>query len=89
MSRPPLPPFDDHAAQKVRLPEDAWNSRDPARIGLAYTPDSYWRNRTEFINGRHAIEAFLERKWSRELEYRLIKEVWTQPHRRMFLLRIS
>jgi uncharacterized protein len=78
MSRPPLPPFTaDTAAQKARLAEDAWNSRDPSRVALAYTPDSRWRNRSEFVHGREAIEAFLARKWSRELDYRLIKEVWT------------
>ena len=77
MSRPPLPPFTaETAAQKVRMAEDAWNSRDPARVALAYTTDSRWRNRSEFIEGRAAIEAFLTRKWSRELDYRLIKEVW-------------
>lgn len=75
--RPPLPPFDRASAtDKVRLAEDAWNSRDPQRVALAYTPDSVWRNRAEFLVGREAIEAFLVRKWSRELEYRLIKEVW-------------
>lgn len=76
--RPPLPPFKtiDDAARKVRLAEDAWNCRDPAKVALAYTPDSQWRNRAEFITGRAAIEAFLERKWRRELEYRLIKELW-------------
>ncbi len=77
MSRPPLPPFtDETAARKARLAEDAWNSRDPARVALAYTPDSRWRNRAEFFQGREAIEAFLMRKWQRELDYRLIKEVW-------------
>ena len=77
MPRPPLPPFDDAtAAQKARLAEDAWNSRDPARVALAYTTDSRWRNRAEFVEGRDAIEAFLVRKWSQELDYRLIKEVW-------------
>jgi uncharacterized protein len=77
MSRPPLPPYiAETAAQKVRMAEDAWNSRDPARVALAYTPDSQWRNRSEFISGREAIEAFLKRKWSRELDYRLIKELW-------------
>ena len=77
MSRPPLPPFtDETAARKARLAEDAWNSRDPARVALAYTPDSRWRNRAEFFQGREAIEAFLTRKWQRELDYRLIKEVW-------------
>jgi nuclear transport factor 2 (NTF2) superfamily protein len=77
MSRPPFPPFDvDTAAQKARMAEDAWNSRDPAKVALAYTEDSRWRNRAEFINGRAEIEAFLARKWARELDYRLIKEVW-------------
>lgn len=78
MSRPPLPPFDEAtAAEKVRLAEDAWNSCDPARVALAYTPDSQWRNRAEFLTGRREIEAFLRRKWTRELDYRLIKELWT------------
>jgi nuclear transport factor 2 (NTF2) superfamily protein len=78
MTRPPLPPFTtvEIAPQKVRLAEDAWNTRDPARVALAYTIDSVWRNRAEFIRGREAIEAFLARKWSRELDYRLVKEVW-------------
>ena len=77
MDRPPLPPFNaETAAQKVRMAEDAWNTRDPARVALAYTTDSRWRNRSEFLEGRAAIEAFLTRKWSRELDYRLIKEVW-------------
>lgn len=76
-SRPPLPPFDRATAtQKVRLAEDAWNSCDPERVALAYTPDSEWRNRAEFVRGREAITAFLTRKWSRELGYRLIKELW-------------
>ncbi len=76
--RPPLPPFTaETAGQKVRLAEDAWNGRDPARVALAYTPDSQWRNRAEFIKGRAEIEAFLTRKWNRELDYRLIKELWT------------
>ena len=76
--RPPLPPFTatEDAARKVRLAEDAWNSRDPARVALAYTPDSQWRNRAEFLTGRAEIEAFLARKWARELDYRLIKELW-------------
>ncbi|MGE0482651.1 MAG: DUF1348 family protein [Gammaproteobacteria bacterium] len=75
--RPPLPPFDAvAAARKVRLAEDAWNSRDPARVALAYSPDSAWRNRVEFFSGRAAIVAFLERKWRRELDYRLVKELW-------------
>ncbi len=77
MSRPPLPPFTaETAAQKTRLAEDAWNSRDPAHVAQAYTEDSRWRNRAEFIIGRAEIEAFLTRKWRRELDYRLIKEVW-------------
>ncbi len=77
-SRPPLPPFTaETAAQKARLAEDAWNSRDPERVALAYAEDSRWRNRAEFITGRAEIVAFLRRKWARELEYRLIKEVWT------------
>jgi uncharacterized protein len=77
MDRPPLPPFtDETAAQKARMAEDAWNSRDPARVALAYTEHSKWRNRAEFFEGRAAIEAFLTRKWQRELDYRLIKEVW-------------
>ena len=75
--RPPLPPFDARAAaQKVRAAEDAWNTRDPARVALAYTRDSVWRNRSEFFSGREAIERFLVRKWSKELDYRLIKELW-------------
>ncbi len=77
MTRPPLPPFtQEAAAQKARLAEDAWNSRDPARVALAYTADSLWRNRADFLQGRAAIEAFLAAKWQREQEYRLIKEVW-------------
>jgi uncharacterized protein len=77
MSRPPLPPFDaESAVIKVRLAEDAWNSRDPARVALAYTADSAWRNRAEFLQGRAAIEDFLTRKWARELDYRLVKEIW-------------
>lgn len=76
-TRPPLPPFDaETAAQKARLAEDAWNSRDPERIALAYTLDSKWRNRSEFPIGRREIIEFLTRKWQRELDYRLIKEVW-------------
>jgi len=75
--RPPLPPFDaESAAKKVRMAEDAWNTRDPERVSLAYTPDSTWRNRAEFLAGREAIRQFLVRKWSRELDYRLIKELW-------------
>jgi nuclear transport factor 2 (NTF2) superfamily protein len=77
MTRPPLPPFNEETAiQKVRAAEDGWNSRDPARVALAYTPDSQWRNRVEFPRGRTEIEAFLIRKWARELDYRLIKELW-------------
>src|ERR1700750_1362448 len=77
MSRPPLPPFTaETAAQKVRMAEDAWNTRDPDRVALAYTVDSRWRNRSEFFQGRPAIVAFLYRKWARELDYRLIKELW-------------
>ena len=77
MPRPPLPPFTaETAAQKARMAEDAWNGRDPARVALAYTEDSRWRNRAEFLQGRAAIEAFLTRKWQHELDYRLIKEVW-------------
>ena len=75
--RPPLPPFDHASAtQKVRLAEDGWNSRDPQKVALAYTVDSLWRNRAEFLTGREAIVAFLTRKWARELDYRLIKELW-------------
>jgi uncharacterized protein len=77
MSRPPFPPFTvETATQKVRMAEDAWNSRDAARVALAYTADSRWRNRSEFLQGREAIEAFLIRKWKGELDYRLIKELW-------------
>ena len=76
-SRPPLPPFTaETAAQKVRLAEDGWNGRDPLRVSLAYSADSVWRNRAEFVQGRDAIVAFLERKWRRELDYRLIKGLW-------------
>ena len=76
-ARPPLPPFTrDTAAQKARLAEDAWNTRDPDRVALAYTPESRWRNRAQFITGRDEIIAFLKRKWARELDYRLIKEIW-------------
>ena len=76
-ARPPLPPFTlETAAVKVRLAEDAWNSRDPGRVALAYTPDTVWRNRSEFLTGRPAVVAFLSRKWARELDYRLIKELW-------------
>jgi uncharacterized protein len=76
-ARPPLPPFTrETAVVKVRLAEDGWNSRDPEKVSLAYTTDSRWRNRAEFINGREEIVAFLRRKWGKELEYRLIKELW-------------
>ncbi|MFI6350093.1 DUF1348 family protein [Streptomyces sp. NPDC050560] len=76
-ARPPFPPFDrESAVRKVRMAEDAWNTRDPERVSLAYTPDSRWRNRAEFLTGRDEIAAFLTRKWRRELEYRLIKELW-------------
>ncbi len=76
-NRPPLPPFTrESAIQKIRLAEDAWNSRDPARVVLAYSPDTRWRNRAEFPVGRDQARAFLERKWARELDYRLIKELW-------------
>jgi uncharacterized protein len=76
-TRPPLPPFSRETAdQKIRLAEDAWNSRDPNTVALAYTLDSRWRNRAEFVNGRRDIVAFLARKWARELDYRLVKELW-------------
>lgn len=76
--KPPLPPFSEAtAAQKVRMAEDAWNTRDPARVVQVYTPDTRWRNRAEFPVGRDAVRAFLERKWARELDYRLIKELWS------------
>ena len=79
-SRPPLPPFNEETAKvKVKAAEDAWNTRDPDRVAGAYTEDSVWRNRDEFIVGRAAIKEFLERKWARELDYRLIKEVWRSP----------
>jgi len=85
--RPPLPPFTalEAAAQKVRLAEDAWNTRDPARVALGYTPDSQWRNRAELLHGRDAIVAFLTRKWDRELNYRLIKELWIFRENRIAL----
>ena len=82
--RPPLPPFTaETAAQKVRMAEDAWNGRDPQKVALAYSPDSRWRNRAEFLQGREAIAAFLARKWARELEYRLIKELWAFTENRV------
>ena len=78
MTRPPLPPFTaETAAEKTRLAEDGWNGRNPRKVSQAYTVDSQWRNRAEFIHGRERIEAFLTRKWERELDYRLSKEVWT------------
>jgi uncharacterized protein len=77
MSRPPFPPFTvETAKQKARMAEDAWNNRNPESVSLAYTPDSYWRNRSEFLQGRNDIVEFLTDKWTRELDYRLIKEVW-------------
>ncbi len=83
-ARPPLPPFTtETAAQKVRLAEDAWNSRDPQRVALAYTADSRWRNRTEFPRGREEIVDFLTRKWNTELDYRLIKELWAHDGNRI------
>ena len=82
--RPPLPPFTlETAVEKVRLAEDGWNSRDPEKVALAYTVDSYWRNRAEFVQGREAIIGFLTRKWQRELDYRLIKELWGFRENRM------
>jgi nuclear transport factor 2 (NTF2) superfamily protein len=82
--RPPLPPFNrETATQKIRLAEDGWNSRDPARVALAYTEDSYWRNRAEFVVGRDSIVQFLARKWARELDYRLIKELWAFDQNRI------
>ena len=84
MSKPPLPPFNEQTAtQKVRLAEDGWNSRDPEKVALAYTENSIWRNRAEFIAGRDAIRSFLTRKWARELEYRLIKELWAYQSNRI------
>ena len=83
-SRPPLPPFTaETAALKARAAEDGWNSRDPAKVALAYTIDSVWRNRNAFFSGRDAIQQFLTAKWSRELEYRLIKEVWAYTDNRI------
>lgn len=82
--RPPFPPFDaKSAAQKVRMAEDAWNSRDPVKVSLAYTSASVWRNRAEFITGRDEIVQFLTRKWAKELDYRLIKEVWAYRDNRI------
>lgn len=83
-SRPPLPPFTrDSAIQKVRAAEDGWNGRNPEKVSLAYTPDSRWRNRAEIFEGRAAIVHFLARKWQRELDYRLIKELWTFAENRI------
>lgn len=77
MSRPPLPPFDESSAkQKVRMAEDGWNSRDPEKVALAYTTDTSWRNRSQFVKNRKEAQAFLDTKWKKELEYRLIKELW-------------
>ncbi len=82
--RPPLPPFTrETAIEKVRLAEDGWNGRNPAKVSLAYTPDSQWRNRAEFPVGRAEIEAFLTRKWNKELDYRLIKELWAHDGNRI------
>jgi len=82
--RPPLPPFSKETAiQKIRLAEDSWNSREPEKVALAYTVDSHWRNRAEFINGREQIVAFLTRKWAKELDYRLIKELWAFTENRI------
>lgn len=84
MSRPPLPPFTaETAAEKIRLAEDGWNSRDPARVALAYTPTCQWRNRAEFVAGHAEIEALLTRKWARELDYRLVKELWAHDGNRI------
>ncbi|WP_426153433.1 DUF1348 family protein [Pseudomonas sp. DC3000-4b1] len=83
-TRPPLPPFTrETAILKVRLAEDGWNSRDAAKVALAYTPDTQWRNRAEFIQGRAQAQAFLERKWNKELDYRLIKELWAFTEHRI------
>ncbi len=82
--KPPFPPFDaESAARKVRMAEDAWNGRDPDKVALAYTVDSVWRNRVEFIAGREEIIAFLKRKWAKELDYRLIKELWATAGNRI------
>lgn len=84
MTRPPLPPFNrDTAIQKVRTAENVWNSRTPATVALAYTQDTRWRNRSEFLRGRAAVEAFLTRKWEEEEEYRLIKELWAFTNERI------
>jgi len=84
MSRPPLPPFTEETAQiKIRAAEDAWNGRDPQKISQAYSADSQWRNRAEFVTGRTEIEQLLTRKWTRELDYRLIKELWAFTENRI------
>ncbi len=83
-TKPPLPPFTaETAAQKVRMAEDAWNSRDPGRVVLVYSEDTFWRNRAEFLTGREEVQAFLERKWAKELDYRLIKELWAFTENRI------
>lgn len=84
MSRPPFPPFTEETAKaKIRAAEDGWNGRDPAKVAMTYTPDSRWRNRSEFPSGRSEIEAFLTRKWEKEREYRLIKELWAYTDNRI------
>src|SRR5262249_14380305 len=83
-SKPPFPPFTlETAKQKVRMAEDAWNTRDPERVALAYSTDTRWRNRAEFLSGREEVKAFLQRKWARELDYRLIKEIWVHDGARI------
>ena len=82
--KPPLPPFSSESAvQKVRLAEDAWNSRDPDRVSLVYTEDTVWRNRSEFVTGRDQVRNFLQRKWAKEIDYRLIKELWAFADNRL------
>jgi len=84
MSRPPLPPFDEASAkQKVRMAEDGWNGRDPEKVALAYTIDTSWRNRSQFVKNREEAQAFLDAKWKKELEYRLIKELWAYTDNRI------
>ncbi len=84
MARPPLPPFvEQNAIEKIRLAEDGWNSRNPEKVSLAYTEDCFWRNRAEFVSGRDDIMALLTRKWTRELDYRLIKELWAFTNNRI------
>lgn len=83
-SKPPFPPFTaETAAQKARMAENAWNSKDPVKVSMAYTPDSKWRNRDEFITGREEIVAFLEKKWAKEQDYKLVKEVWSTAGNRI------